>query len=189
MLDGLHFVPGAMQIDDLTYVENFSITTGSFPPLPHPASSVELPRLNESDLGTSNVAQIFSWRSSRFRQSLLVAREQKLGFALIRYAANASQVELYGEDFRLLASAKRCFDPRNVLASAPDIFCYDAAAPVGTEVIDGHLQPVPQEGRASPCCARTCGASSSACCAGCCADRSPRTACRAAQETRAVLSG
>jgi len=172
MLAGLNFVPGAMQIDDLTYVENFSITTGPFPPLPHPALSVVLPasaatqfiesvlpRLNESDLGTYNVAQIFSWRSSRFRQPLMrVPREQKLvGFALIRYAANASEVELmlkanrrlfeesralggtlypfsavklsraewrqhYGEDFRLLASAKRCFDPQNVLASGPDIF-------------------------------------------------------------------
>ncbi len=118
-----------------------------------------LPRLTESDLGTYNVAQIFPWRSSRFRQPLMrVPREQKLvGFALIRYAANASQVELmlkanrrlfeesralggtlypfsavklsrrewrqhYGEDFSLLASAKRCFDPRNVLASGPDIF-------------------------------------------------------------------
>jgi FAD/FMN-containing dehydrogenase len=172
MLAGLSFVPGAMQIDDLTYVENFSITTGPFPPLPHPALSVVLPasaatqfiesvlpRLNESDLGTYNVAQTFSWRSSRFRQPLMrVPREQKLvGFALIRYAANASEVELmlnanrrlfeesralggtlypfsavklsrtewrqhYGEDFRLLASAKRCFDPKNVLASGPDIF-------------------------------------------------------------------
>ena len=87
-----------------------------------------------------------------------VPQEQKLvGFALTRYAANASQVELmlnansrlfeesralggtlypfsavklsraewhqhYGEDFRLLASAKRCFDPRSVLACGPDIF-------------------------------------------------------------------
>lgn len=172
LLAGLSFVPGATQIDDLTYVENFSITTGPFPPLPHPALSVVLPasaatqfiegvlpRLNESDLGSYNVAQIFAWRLARFGQPLMrVPTEQKLvGFALIRYAANASQVDLmlkanrrlfeesralggtlypfsavrlsrsewrrhYGEDFGLLASAKRCFDARNVLACGPDIF-------------------------------------------------------------------
>lgn len=172
LLAGLSFVPGAMQIDDLSYVENFSITTGPFPPLPHPALSVVLPasaatqfiegvlpRLNESDLGSYNVAQIFAWRSARFGQPLMrVPTEQKLvGFALIRYAANAAQVDLmlkanrrlfeesralggtlysfsavrlsrsewrrhYGEDFGLLASAKRCFDPKNVLACGPDIF-------------------------------------------------------------------
>ena len=83
MLAGLNFVPGVMQIDDLTYVENFSITTGPFPPLRHPAICVVLPasaatqyiqgvlpRLTDADLGSYNVAQIFTWRASRFRQPL-----------------------------------------------------------------------------------------------------------------------
>ena len=172
MLAGLNFVPGAMEIHDLTYLENFSITTGPFPPLPHPAISVVLPasaatqwiesvqpRLNETDLGTYNVAQIFSWRASRFHQPLMriPAEEKLIGFALIRYAANAAQVDLmlkanrrlfeesralggtlypfsavnlscaewrrhYGESFGDLARAKHCFDPRNVLASGPDLF-------------------------------------------------------------------
>ena len=172
LLAGLNFVPGALQIDDLTHIENFSITTGPFPPLPHPAMSVVLPasaatqwiegvlpRLNDADLGTYNVAQIFAWRSSRFHQPLMrIPTEEKLvGFALIRYAANAAQVDLmlkanrrlfeetralggtlypfsavelshsdwrrhYGESFSELARAKHCFDPRNVLASGPDLF-------------------------------------------------------------------
>ena len=173
MLAGMNFVPGAMQIDDLTYVENFSITTGPFPQLPQPAISVVLPasaatqwiesvlpRLNDADLGTYGAAQIFTWRTARFQQPLMRVpdTEQKLvGFALIRYAANAAQVDLmlkanrrmfeesrdlggtlypftavklsradwrrhYGESFDELARAKHCFDPRNVLASGPDIF-------------------------------------------------------------------
>lgn len=172
LLAGLSFVPGAIQIDDLTYLENFSITTGPFPPLPHPALSVVLPasaasqfiegvlpRLNEADLGSYNVVQIFAWRTARFAQPLMrVPAEEKLvGFALIRYAANPAQVDLmlkanrrlfeesralggtlypfsavklsraewrkhYGQDFDLLACAKRRYDSRNVLASGPDIF-------------------------------------------------------------------
>jgi cytokinin dehydrogenase len=173
MLAGLNFVPGVKQIDDMTYVENFSITTGPFPPLPHPAISVVLPasaatqwiesvlpRLNDSDLGHYSVAQIFTWFSSEFHQPLMrmpTVEEKLVGFALIRYAANAEQVDLmlkanrrlfeetrdlggtlypfsamqlskadwkkhYGENFKALASAKHCFDPKNVLASGPDIF-------------------------------------------------------------------
>ena len=99
-------MPGAMQIDDLTYIENFSITTGPFPPLPHPAISVVLPasaatqwiqsvlpRLNQGDLGSYNVAQIFAWRASSFGPPLMrmpSTEENLVGFAVIRYAANAS---------------------------------------------------------------------------------------------------
>ena len=172
LLAGLSFVPGVMQIDDLTYLENFSITTGPFPPLPHPALSVVLPasaatqwiqgvlpRLTAADLGTYNVAQIFAWRAAKFGQPLMriPAEEKLVGFALIRYAADAAQsdsmlaanrrlfeesralggtlypfsaVKLsrsewrqhYGQDFQALARAKHCYDPRNVLASGPDIF-------------------------------------------------------------------
>lgn len=52
--------------------------------------------MNESDLGSYNVAQIFAWRLARFGQPLMrVPTEQKLvGFALIRYAANEAQVDL-----------------------------------------------------------------------------------------------
>jgi hypothetical protein len=125
-------VEALMQIDDLTDVENFSITTGPFPPLPHPAISVVLPasattqwiesvlpRLNEGDPGCYSVAQIFSWRASQFRRPLMrIPAEEKLvvGFALIRYAANAAQ--------GLLAAAKRCFDSQNVRAS--DLTCSEA---------------------------------------------------------------
>lgn len=120
MFAGLNFVPGATQIDDLTYVENFSITTGPFPSLPQPAISVVLPasaatqwiesvlpRLNAADLGTYGVAQIFSWRASRFHQPLMriPSTEEKLvGFALIRYAANPQQVDL------MLKANRRLFE-------------------------------------------------------------------------------
>jgi cytokinin dehydrogenase len=113
-------VPGATQIDDLTYLENFSITTGPFPSLPQPAISVVLPasaatqwiesvlpRLNAADLGTYGVAQIFSWRASRFHQPLMriPSTEEKLvGFALIRYAANTAQVDL------MLKANRRLFE-------------------------------------------------------------------------------
>ena len=101
-----------MQIDDLTYVENFSITTGPFPPLPHPAISVVLPasaatqwiqgvlpRLNDADLGSYNVAQIFTWRASRFHQPLMrmPAEEKLVGFALIRYAARCGAGRSHAE--------------------------------------------------------------------------------------------
>jgi len=172
MIARLNFVPGVMQIDDLTYVENFSITTGPFPPLPHPAMCVVLPasaatqwiegvlpRLTEADLGSYGAAQIFTWRASRFGQPLMriPAEEKLVGFALIRFARNAQEVDLmlaanrrlfeetralggtlypfsavklsrpdwrhhYGHDFDLLARAKRRYDPRNVLASGPDLF-------------------------------------------------------------------
>lgn len=172
MLVGLGFVPGALQIDDLTYLENFSITTGPFPSLPHPSFTVVLPasaatqwiqgtlaRLNEADLGRYDALQIFAWRASRFGQPLMrIPAEQKLvGCAIIRYAANAQEADQmlaanrrlfeesralggamypfsavklsrsewrhhYGQDFALLARAKRCYDPNNVLASGPDIF-------------------------------------------------------------------
>jgi cytokinin dehydrogenase len=172
MFAGLNFVPGAKQIDDLTYLQNFSITTGPFPPLPHPAFTIVLPasaatqyiqgvlpRLNGSDLGTYNATQIFPWRCKRFKQPLMrIPTEQKLvGFAIIRYAANAADLERmvqanrrlfeesralggtlypfsavqlsdadwkqhYGEHFAILATAKQCFDPANVLASGPDMF-------------------------------------------------------------------
>jgi cytokinin dehydrogenase len=124
MIADLNFVPGVMQIDDLTYVENFSITTGPFPPLPHPALSVVLPasaatqwiesvlpRLNDADLGSYNVAQIFTWRAAKFRQPLMriPAEEKLVGFALIRYAANAAQVDL------MLKANRRLFEESRAL--------------------------------------------------------------------------
>lgn len=119
MLAGLNFVPGAKQIDDLTYLENFSLTTGPFPPLPHPAFSIVLPasaaaqyiqgvlpRLNDSDLGTYNAAQIFPWRSKPFDQPLMrIPTEAKLvGFALIRYAADAQDLD------RMVQANRRLFE-------------------------------------------------------------------------------
>lgn len=124
MLAGLNFVPGVMQIDDLTYLENFSITTGPFPPLRHPAICVVLPasaatqyiqgvlpRLTDADLGSYNVAQIFTWRASRFGQPLMrVPAEEKLvGFALLRFAQDAEEGE------RMLAGNRQLFEESRAL--------------------------------------------------------------------------
>ena len=124
MLAGLNFVPGVMQIDDLTYLENFSITTGPFPPLRHPAICVVLPasaatqyiqgvlpRLTAADLGSYNVAQIFTWRASRFGQPLMrVPAEEKLvGFALLRFAQDAQEGE------RMLAGNRQLFEESRAL--------------------------------------------------------------------------
>ena len=119
MLAGLNFVPGVTQIDDLTYLENFSITTGPFPPLRHPAICMVLPasaatqyiqgvlpRLTDADLGSYNVAQIFTWRASRFGQPLMriPAEEKLVGFALLRFAQDGEEGD------RMLAGNRQLFE-------------------------------------------------------------------------------
>lgn len=123
LIAGLNFVPGVMQSEDLTYTENFSITTGPFPVLPQPAFAIllpssaatqwisgVLPRLTTNDLGSYNAIQIFAWRGSRFGRPLfrIPSTEEKLvGFALIRYAANAEQSALMLEANRRLFEETR----------------------------------------------------------------------------------
>lgn len=123
----LSFVPGAMQSEDLTYLDNFSITTGPFPTLPQPAFSIllsssaatqwisgVLPRLTANDLGSYNAIQIFAWRGSRFGRPLFRAprtEENLVGFAIIRYAANAEQSAL------MLAANRRLFEESRALGA------------------------------------------------------------------------
>ena len=121
----LSFVPGAMQSEDLTYVENFSITTGPFPSLPQPAFCIllpssaatqwiggVLPRLTANDLGSYNAIQIFAWRGSRFGRPLFRVpntEEKLVGFAIIRYATNAEQSAL------MLNANRRLFEETRAL--------------------------------------------------------------------------
>ena len=109
-----------MQIDDLTYVENFSIPTGPFPPAAAPRNlgrvaglrgdSVDPERAAAVERRRSrqyNVAQIFAWRASKFGRPLMripSTEENLVGFAVIRYAANASQVDL------MLKANRRLFE-------------------------------------------------------------------------------
>jgi cytokinin dehydrogenase len=124
LLAGLQFVPASERVRDLTYLENFSITTGPFPPLPHPALTIILPnsatsqfvtgalaRLNDADLGSYDAIQIFAWRASRFGRPLMrVPTEEKLfGFAIIRYARSAKDEE------RMLAANRRLFEESRAL--------------------------------------------------------------------------
>ena len=127
LMTGLKFVAGAIQTRDLTYIENFSITTGPFPPLPQPAFSVllpasaaaqwisgVLPRLTASDLGSYNAIQIFAWRGSRFGRPLFRAprtEESLVGFAVIRYAANAEQ------SARMVEANRRLFEESRALGA------------------------------------------------------------------------
>lgn len=123
LIADLDFVPGVMESEDLTYLENFSITTGPFPSLPQPAFSIllpsssanqwisgVLPRLTANDLGSYNAIQIFAWRGSRFGRPLFRAprtEEKLVGFAMIRYAANAEQSVLMVEANRRLFEESR----------------------------------------------------------------------------------
>jgi cytokinin dehydrogenase len=123
LIAGLNYSVGAKQSQDLTYTENFSITTDPFPSLPQPAFSIllpssaatqwisgVLPRLTVDDLGSYNAIQIFAWRGSRFGQPLFRApctEEKLVGFALIRYAANAEQAALMVEANRRLFEEAR----------------------------------------------------------------------------------
>jgi cytokinin dehydrogenase len=124
LVAGLNFVPGAMQTGEFGYLENFSLTTGPFPPLPHPALSVVLPasaatqwiagvlpRLNATELGSYNAIQIFAWRRSKFDQPLFrVPSEEKLvAFAMIRYASDTEEGE------RMLKANRQLFDEMRAL--------------------------------------------------------------------------
>ena len=98
MLAGLNFVPGVMQIDDLTYVENFSITTGPFPPLPHPAICVVLPASAATQWIQGVLPRLTRCRSWHLQRSadLPVAR------IALRSAADA---HAHGREARRLRSA------------------------------------------------------------------------------------
>ena len=70
-----------------------------------------LPTNFDGDLGSYNVAQVFSWRASRFRQPLMriPAEEKVVGFALLRFAQNEEQ-----GDF-MLAGNRKLFEETRAL--------------------------------------------------------------------------
>jgi len=127
LIADLKFIPDAMQSSDLTYLDNFSLTTGPFPTLPQPAFSILLPasvatqwisgilpRLTANDLGTFNAIQMFAWRGSRFDRPLFRAprtEEKLVGFALIRYAANSEQ------SAQMLDANRRLFEESRALGA------------------------------------------------------------------------
>jgi hypothetical protein len=124
LLAGLPFVLGSQRAHDLTYLENFSGTTGPFPPLPHPALTAippnsaasqfitgALSRLNASNRGAYDAMRIIAWRGSRCNRPLmrLLTKEKLVGFAIIRYARSGQDEE------RMLQANRRLFEEGRAL--------------------------------------------------------------------------
>ena len=124
LLDGLHHVPGGVQIADLTYLQYSDRVQGPFPELPHPAISLVLPgstatafidnalaRLTPGDLGTFNVIQIFTWPKSVFAGPLFRVPDEKrcVGFAVLRYATTPAMQK------QMLAGNRTLYDDNRLL--------------------------------------------------------------------------